>query len=99
MLAPAQIALPMGFLAGTPVILGSRLVSHHEVTVRVELRGLPRIRHARVISMPSLSSSPWIRGAPHSGLVLLICRIRTRISRSTDGRPDFERQRQNRRKP
>src|SRR6266852_3266336 len=37
--------------------------------------------------MPNLSSSPWIRGVPQSGLSLLICRIRSRISRSTDGRP------------
>ena len=38
-------------------------------------------------------------GAPQSGLALLICRIRSRISRSTDGRPDLERQRQNSRNP
>src|SRR5262245_8407284 len=25
--------------------------------------------------MPSLSSSPWIRGAPHNGLAMLISRI------------------------
>jgi hypothetical protein len=30
-------------------------------------------------------------------LALFICRIRSRISQSTDGRPDLERQRQNRR--
>src|ERR1700730_15421681 len=41
--------------------------------------------------MPSLSSSPWIRGAPQSGLALLICRIRSRILRSTDGRPSGSR--------
>jgi len=40
-------------------------------------------------------SSPWIRGAPQSGLATLICRIRSRTSRSTEGRPDLERQRQN----
>ena len=34
-----------------------------------------------------------------SGLALLICRTRSRVSRSTDGRPDLERQRQKRRKP
>ena len=27
------------------------------------------------ISMPSLSSSPWILGAPHNGLAMLISRI------------------------
>ena len=52
---------------------------------------------AWLTSMPSLSNSPWIRGAPQSGLAVLICRIRSRISRSTDGRPDLERQRQNKR--
>src|SRR5258706_7930880 len=47
-------------------------------------------------SMPSLSNSPWIRGAPHSGLAMLISRISLRISGSTVGRPplrrDFQRQ-------
>src|SRR5258708_4545760 len=48
------------------------------------------------ISMPSLRSSPWIRGAPHSGLAMLISRISSRISGVTVGRPprrrDFHRQ-------
>jgi hypothetical protein len=48
------------------------------------------------ISMPSLSNSPWIRGAPHSGLEMLISRISRRISTATVGRPerdrDFQRQ-------
>src|SRR5580704_10028819 len=48
------------------------------------------------ISMPSLSNSPWIRGAPHSGLAMLILRISRRISTATVGRPergrDFQRQ-------
>src|SRR5262245_37754260 len=52
-------------------------------------------------SIPSLSSSPWIRGAPHNGLAMLISRINWRISVGTAGRPrrrlDF--QRQNNRKP
>ena len=52
-------------------------------------------------SMPSLSSSPWIRGAPHKGLAMLISRINCWISGGTPGRPrrrlDF--QRQNNRKP
>src|ERR1700680_4297791 len=46
--------------------------------------------------MPSLSNSPWIRGAPHSGLAMLISRIRLRISNGTVGLPprafDFQRQ-------
>src|ERR1700692_3607997 len=32
------------------------------------------------ISMPNLSNSRWIRGAPHSGLAMLISRISRRIS-------------------
>src|SRR5207248_241960 len=52
-------------------------------------------------SKPSLSSSPWIRGAPHSGLSALIRRISARRSASTCGRPPRERDfhRQYRRKP
>src|SRR6476660_10172289 len=46
--------------------------------------------------MPSLRSSPWIRGAPHNGLATLIWRISCRISSVTAGRPqrclDFHRQ-------
>jgi hypothetical protein len=38
-------------------------------------------------SMPSMSSSPWIRGAPHSAFSLLIRRMRSLISRSILGRP------------
>src|SRR5713101_9873812 len=48
------------------------------------------------ISMPSLSNSPWIRGAPHSELAMLISRISLLISGATVGRPprrlDFQRQ-------
>jgi hypothetical protein len=48
------------------------------------------------ISMPSLSNSPWILGAPHNGLAMLISRISRRISNGTAGRPqrclDFQRQ-------
>src|SRR5258705_11973644 len=48
------------------------------------------------ISMPILRSSPWIRGAPHSELAMLISRISLRISGATVGRPprhrDFHRQ-------
>src|SRR6185503_8428885 len=47
-------------------------------------------------SMPSLRSSPWILGAPHNGLAMLISRISRRISDDTVGRPqrcrDFQRQ-------
>src|SRR5215475_554312 len=39
------------------------------------------------ISMPSLSSSPWILGAPHNRLARLISRISRRISSGTVGRP------------
>jgi hypothetical protein len=49
-----------------------------------------------LISMPGLSNSPWIRGAPHSGLAMLISRISRRSSAGTVGRPergrDFGRQ-------
>src|SRR6266403_5684388 len=52
-------------------------------------------------SNPSLSSSPWMRGAPQSGFSTLIRRINTRSSVSIRGRPpcgrDFQRQEQ--RKP
>jgi len=47
-------------------------------------------------SIPSLSNSPWMRGAPHSRLARLISRIRRRISPGILGRPprerDFQRQ-------
>jgi hypothetical protein len=46
--------------------------------------------------MPSLSNSPCIRGAPHSGLATLIWRVSWRISAGVVGRPprgrDFHRQ-------
>src|SRR6476619_6400218 len=48
------------------------------------------------ISMPSLSNSPWILGAPHNGLAMLISRNSRRISNGTAGRPqrclDFQRE-------
>ena len=48
------------------------------------------------ISMRSFSNSPWIRGAPHSGLAILISRISRRIPAGTVGRPErgreFQRQ-------
>jgi hypothetical protein len=53
------------------------------------------------MSTPSLRSSPWILGAPHSGFARLMLRIRCRISSATFGLPlrgrDFHRQ--NKRKP
>src|SRR3979411_261329 len=39
------------------------------------------------ISMPSLRNSPWIRGAPHSGLAMLISWISLRMSGDTVCRP------------
>jgi hypothetical protein len=46
--------------------------------------------------MPSLQSSPWVRGAPHSGFDTLISRMSWRISSGVLGRPprglDFQRQ-------
>src|SRR5215472_4330767 len=38
-------------------------------------------------SIPSLSSSPWIRGAPQSGLAKLIMRVNSRTSSSIAGLP------------
>src|SRR5215468_6206314 len=52
--------------------------------------------------MPSLSSSLWIREAPHSRLSRLILRMSTRTSAATSGRPDRPWRTfhvQNRRKP
>jgi hypothetical protein len=52
-------------------------------------------------SIPSLSSSPWMRGAPQSRLARLISRISRRISTGTFGRPprELDLQRQYSRKP
>src|SRR5580704_17169358 len=52
--------------------------------------------------MPSLSNSPWMRGAPHSGFSRLIVRIKSRTSRDTVGLPFAPRRTfhvQNNRKP
>jgi hypothetical protein len=38
-------------------------------------------------SIPSLSSSPWIRRAPHNGLACAICSIKAFTCESTAGRP------------
>jgi hypothetical protein len=50
---------------------------------------------AWLIAIPSFSSSPWMRGAPHNGLSLLMRRIKSRISGPILGRPGRrDRQRQ-----
>jgi len=41
------------------------------------------------MSMPSLSSSPWIRGAPQEEFSRHILRIRSRTSREMTGRPGW----------
>src|SRR5215469_595678 len=41
--------------------------------------------------MPNFSSSPWMWGTPHRGLSRLICRIKSRTSRGTAGRPGLPR--------
>jgi hypothetical protein len=66
--------------------------------------GLPaRVRHARLAEtvMPSLSSSPWILGAPQSGLARLMSRTSVLMSADSLGRPpsDFDFHRQYKRKP
>jgi hypothetical protein len=38
-------------------------------------------------AIPNFSSSPWMRGAPHSGFTWLMRRIRSRISAATSGLP------------
>ena len=42
---------------------------------------------AWLISIPSLSSSPWMRGAPQSGLARHIWRIKSRVAVHIFGRP------------
>ena len=51
--------------------------------------------------IPSFSNSPWMRGAPQSGLAAAIFRIRALTAGLASGRPLFrlEIQVQNRRKP
>jgi 3-hydroxybutyryl-CoA dehydratase len=69
-------------------------------TITLQARALDKfIKRVRLFVIhDNVFFNQQIRGAPHSGLEPFIRRIRSRISRSTDGRPDFERQRQNRRK-
>jgi hypothetical protein len=55
-----------------------------------------------LMSMPSLSSSPWMRSAPHPVFSRHILRIRSRTSQEMSGRPGWPRrtfQVQNRRNP
>ena len=40
------------------------------------------------ITIPSLSSSPWIRGAPHPTFISAISEISLRTSTETPGRPE-----------
>ena len=75
------------------------MVAKERLPSREEGRLLRAIYLATLVwptSMPSLRSSPWILGAPHSGLAMLISRISRRISSGTVGRPqwrrDFQRQ-------
>jgi hypothetical protein len=59
-------------------------------------------RSSRRMSTPSLRNSPWMRGAPQSGLSRLILRISLRTSFDTGGRPGWPRrtfQVQNNRNP
>src|SRR5215470_14586756 len=49
--------------------------------------GISRETDLSEISIPSLSNSPWMRGAPHSGLACVICLIRALIWELAEGRP------------
>jgi len=55
-------------------------------------QGVQRPTVAWLILIPSLSSSPWMRGAPHNGLSLLIRRIKAGISVPIVGRPGSARE-------
>ena len=77
----------------------ARMVEHLAyVTTNTGLRTpeIEETQQAGATSNPSLSSSPWMRGAPQSGFSTLIRRINARISVSICGRPprgrDFQRQ-------
>ena len=66
------------------------------------LLGMYRDTVLSAMSKPSISSSPWIRGAPQVGFSRAIWRMRSRSSLSMRGlpwRPGRDRHRQNRRKP
>jgi hypothetical protein len=49
--------------------------------------GIRREAVRSATSIPSCRSSPWIRGAPHSGLAAAIFRTRAMMSALTGGRP------------
>jgi hypothetical protein len=57
--------------------------------VREGRLGIMRETVRSATSIPSLRSSPWIRGAPHSGLAAAIFRTRAMISAFIDGRPTW----------
>ena len=70
--------------------------------MQVSIRKLYLLTLVSPTSIPSLSSSPWIRGAPHIGFSRLSRRIKSRTSIGTAGRPGCPRrifQVQNSRKP
>ena len=52
--------------------------------------GISRETVRSATSMPSVMSSPWIRGAPHKGLAAAIRATRARSSPLTRGRPPGE---------
>ena len=56
--------------------VGQRLGVHHQTVQRCVERALAY----GPTSMPSLRNSPWMRGAPQSGLAMLISRIRSQCS-------------------
>jgi hypothetical protein len=90
-------------------------VPDHVVRCMVLKKGLPGLRPSSPLlamylatvdcatSIPSLSSSPWMRGARHSRLARLISRLSRRISNGTFSRlpreRDFQRQPQARPMP
>jgi hypothetical protein len=53
----------------------------------VKRRGMARDTVASLTAKPSLSNSPWMRGAPQPTLSRAICRMRLRISAALRGRP------------
>src|SRR6516164_3644746 len=76
---------------------------HCNISDTIRAGGEDAARHAMYLatvvcptSMPSLSSSPWMRGAPQSGFARLMSRMSCRTSCDILGRPprglDFQRQ-------
>ena len=66
-------------------VIAQKRAPGREGTLGRHGRYLPTV--AWLTSMPSMSNSPWIRGAPHNGFAVLILRIRSRTSRLMPGRP------------